>query len=57
MLPNPPRDTRSFATDIGRGRFTVSPLEYLSPPEGHLLLQTMRSHDQYNTTFYGLDDR
>jgi formate dehydrogenase major subunit len=57
VLPNPPRDTRSFATDIGRGRFTVSPLEYLTPPAGHLVLQTIRSHDQYNTTFYGLDDR
>ncbi|TFC04824.1 FdhF/YdeP family oxidoreductase [Cryobacterium adonitolivorans] len=57
VLPNPPRDSRSFATDIGRARFTVSPLEYLTPPPGHLILQTMRSHDQYNTTFYGLDDR
>jgi formate dehydrogenase major subunit len=57
VLPNPPRDTRSFATDIGLARFTVSPLEYLTPPPGHLILQTMRSHDQYNTTFYGLDDR
>jgi len=57
VLPNPPRDTRSFATDIGRARFTVSPLEYLTPPAGHLILQTIRSHDQYNTTFYGLDDR
>ncbi|GAA3068664.1 hypothetical protein GCM10020000_61390 [Streptomyces olivoverticillatus] len=27
------------------------------PPEGRLLLQTLRSHDQYNTTIYGLDDR
>ncbi len=57
ILPNPPRDTRSFATDIGRARFTVSELEYLKPPAGHLILQTLRSHDQYNTTFYGLDDR
>lgn len=57
VLPNPPRDTRSFSTDIGKARFTVSPLEYLTAPEGHLILQTMRSHDQYNTTFYGLDDR
>ncbi|MGJ8721298.1 MAG: FdhF/YdeP family oxidoreductase, partial [Salinibacterium amurskyense] len=57
VLPNPPRDTRSFATDIGLARFTVSPLEYLTPPPGHLILQTMRSHDQYNTTYYGLDDR
>jgi len=57
VLPNPPRDTRTFATDIGLARFTVSPMEYLTPPPGHLILQTMRSHDQYNTTFYGLDDR
>ena len=26
-------------------------------PEGHLLLQTLRSHDQFNTTIYGHDDR
>ena len=57
VLPNPPRDSRSFATDIGKGRFTVSPFEALHAPEGHLILQTMRSHDQYNTTFYGVDDR
>ncbi|WP_418908178.1 FdhF/YdeP family oxidoreductase [Glutamicibacter endophyticus] len=57
VLPNPPRDTRSFATSSGRGQFTVSEFESLSAPEGHLILQTMRSHDQYNTTFYGLDDR
>ena len=29
----------------------------LRVPPGHLLLQTVRSHDQYNTTIYGLDDR
>ncbi|MFJ4170145.1 FdhF/YdeP family oxidoreductase [Paenarthrobacter sp. NPDC089714] len=57
VLPNPPRDTRTFATDIGKARFSVSPLEYLEAPAGHLILQTVRSHDQYNTTFYGLDDR
>ncbi len=26
-------------------------------PDGRLLLQTIRSHDQFNTTIYGLDDR
>ncbi|MBE1515314.1 FdhF/YdeP family oxidoreductase [Nesterenkonia halotolerans] len=57
VLPNPPRDHRSFATADGKAGFTVRELEYLDPPEGHLVLQTMRSHDQYNTTFYGLDDR
>lgn len=57
QLPSPPRDSRQFATPSKRAQFTVSPLEYLEAPEGHLIMQTMRSHDQYNTTFYGLDDR
>jgi len=29
----------------------------MTVPEGHLILQTFRSHDQYNTTVYGMDDR
>ncbi len=37
--------------------FTVSPLDVLHVPEGRLLMQTLRSHDQFNTTIYGLDDR
>jgi molybdopterin-dependent oxidoreductase alpha subunit len=57
MLPNGPRDARSFATVDGRARFTVNPLEYPRIPAGRLLLQTLRSHDQYNTTIYGKDDR
>ena len=57
VLPHPPRDDRTFTTDKGRAIFTVSPTEVLHVPEGRLLLQTMRSHDQFNTTIYGLDDR
>ncbi len=56
-LPNGPRDSRTFATATGTARFAVNPLEVLQVPEGRLLLQTIRSHDQYNTTIYGLDDR
>ncbi|WP_412541090.1 FdhF/YdeP family oxidoreductase [Longispora sp. K20-0274] len=56
-LPHPPRDSRSFDTPDGRARFTVSPLTSIEVPEGRLLMQTLRSHDQYNTTIYGLDDR
>ncbi|MEV5069181.1 FdhF/YdeP family oxidoreductase [Microbacterium sp. LMI12-1-1.1] len=56
-LPNGPRDARRFATADGRARFTVNPLEYPRIPRGRLLLQTLRSHDQYNTTIYGKDDR
>ncbi|WP_148615225.1 FdhF/YdeP family oxidoreductase [Nocardioides rubriscoriae] len=57
VLPHPPRDTRTFETDRGRAIFTVSPTEVLQVPAGRLLLQTMRSHDQFNTVIYGLDDR
>lgn len=57
VLPHPPRDERRFPTATGRARFTVNPLEILDVPPGHLLLQTVRSHDQFNTTIYGLDDR
>lgn len=57
FLPNGPRDGRTFATSDGRAHFTVNPLEFPHIPAGRLLLQTLRSHDQYNTTIYGKDDR
>ncbi|OJX62883.1 MAG: hypothetical protein BGO95_02040 [Micrococcales bacterium 73-13] len=57
MLPNGPRDSRTFETATGRARFTANELEYPRIPDGRVLLQTLRSHDQYNTTIYGKDDR
>jgi molybdopterin-dependent oxidoreductase alpha subunit len=57
VLPNGPRDARHFDTATGKARFTVNVLDVLDVPVGWLLLQTVRSHDQYNTTIYGLDDR
>ncbi|KOU08912.1 hypothetical protein ADK86_02405 [Streptomyces sp. NRRL F-5755] len=56
-LPHAPRDQRRFPTATGKANFTAAPVEYPHLPEGRLLLQTLRSHDQYNTTIYGLDDR
>ncbi|WP_149562288.1 FdhF/YdeP family oxidoreductase [Streptomyces cacaoi] len=56
-LPHAPRDERRFPTATGKANFTAAPVEYPQLPEGRLLLQTLRSHDQYNTTVYGLDDR
>ncbi|MFJ3085715.1 FdhF/YdeP family oxidoreductase [Streptomyces sp. NPDC086838] len=56
-LPHGPRDSRRFPTTTGRANFTAAPVEFPELPEGRLLLQTLRSHDQYNTTIYGLDDR
>jgi formate dehydrogenase major subunit len=56
-LPHPPRDSRTFKTQSGRAEFTVNGLVVLRPGPGCLILQTIRSHDQYNTTIYGLNDR
>ncbi|MTE13268.1 FdhF/YdeP family oxidoreductase [Nocardia aurantiaca] len=57
QLPHPPRDAREFRTTTGKANFAVNDLHWLPVPEGRLILQTLRSHDQYNTTIYGLDDR
>ncbi|WP_330329852.1 FdhF/YdeP family oxidoreductase [Streptomyces sp. NBC_00536] len=57
QLPHGPRDERRFPTKTGKANFTAAPVEYPRVPAGRLLLQTLRSHDQYNTTIYGLDDR
>ncbi|WP_129288433.1 FdhF/YdeP family oxidoreductase [Streptomyces sp. GZWMJZ-114] len=56
-LPHAPRDERRFPTATGKANFTAAPVEYPRLLAGRLLLQTLRSHDQYNTTIYGLDDR
>ncbi|WP_406271916.1 FdhF/YdeP family oxidoreductase [Nocardia sp. NBC_00881] len=56
-LPHPPRDHREFRTATGKANFAINELTWLPVPEGRLILQTLRSHDQYNTTIYGLDDR
>ncbi|QWF77425.1 FdhF/YdeP family oxidoreductase [Amycolatopsis sp. CA-230715] len=58
VLPHAPRDSRQFTgTKTGKATFTTNELEYPPVPSGRLLLQTLRSHDQYNTTIYGLSDR
>ncbi|CAN5579334.1 FdhF/YdeP family oxidoreductase [soil metagenome] len=56
-LPHPPRDHGTFPTESGRAHLTANHFDPTVVPEGRLLLQTLRSHDQYNTTIYGLDDR
>lgn len=57
VLPNGPRDERRFDTATGRARISVNELELVECPPGRLLLQTVRSHDQFNTTIYSLNDR
>ncbi len=57
VLPHPPRDSREFPTPNGRAQLRVHELTYPALPAGRVLLQTLRSHDQYNTTIYGDSDR
>jgi len=56
-LPNPIRDERRFLTADGKAPFVVHPLPKLELKEGQFLMMTIRTHDQYNTTIYGLNDR
>jgi len=46
-----------FLTDTGRANFSAAPLAEVAPAPGRLLLGTMRSHDQWNTTIYSDNDR
>ncbi len=57
LLPHAARDSLTFDTATKKAIFTVNALEVLRPASGRLILQTVRSHDQYNTTIYGLHDR
>lgn len=57
-LPNGARDAQSFSQELGgRAPFTLTDI-----PQNHLdtdeyMMATTRTHDQFNTTIYGLDDR
>jgi len=55
-LPNPPRE-RQFMLPDSRARFSVNKPPRLQLADGEFVLMTIRSHDQFNTTIYGLDDR
>ncbi len=55
-LPNAAKE-RVWNTPNAKANFSAAPLDTIRIPEGRFLLQTLRSHDQFNTTVYGLDDR
>jgi molybdopterin-dependent oxidoreductase alpha subunit len=56
-LPNAARDHRKFNNKIGKALFTVHPIPRNELSAGRFILMTIRSHDQFNTHIYGLDDR
>jgi molybdopterin-dependent oxidoreductase alpha subunit len=55
-LPNTAKE-RVWNTAGGKANFSSAPLDAFQAAPGRFLLQTLRSHDQFNTTVYGLDDR
>jgi molybdopterin-dependent oxidoreductase alpha subunit len=55
-MPNPPSEGR-FTTPMGKALFRASKLSKIDLPPGRLFLTTIRSHDQFNTTIYALNDR
>ena len=55
-LPNAVKE-RKWQTASGKAHFTVHAATSHSLKSDQFLMMTMRSHDQYNTTIYGLDDR
>lgn len=56
FAPNPGREGR-FREPSGLARFTVNGLPASTLATDELLLTTVRSHDQFNSTVFGLDDR
>jgi anaerobic selenocysteine-containing dehydrogenase len=56
VLPRAPAQRR-FATPSGKAELRVVPLPRLEVAPGRLVLMTIRSHDQFNTTVYSDDDR
>ena len=55
-LPNGPRDGPKWNTASGSAEFISSDLTSIQEKDGYVMM-TIRSHDQYNTTIYGMDDR
>jgi molybdopterin-dependent oxidoreductase alpha subunit len=55
-LPNAAREN-NYETSTGKANFTISPIAPIQLGADQFLLTTIRSHDQFNTTIYGLDDR
>jgi molybdopterin-dependent oxidoreductase alpha subunit len=55
-LPNAPRN-KKFTTDSKKARFSINALQTIQLNDEEYLMMTIRSHDQFNTTIYGLNDR
>jgi molybdopterin-dependent oxidoreductase alpha subunit len=55
-LPNSAREGK-FNTLTGKANFNIADIPKNQLAEDELMMMTIRTHDQFNTTIYGLDDR
>ncbi|MFY0604976.1 MAG: FdhF/YdeP family oxidoreductase [Flavobacteriaceae bacterium] len=56
-LPNNARDNNFSHTATGKANFSLNKPSELKLDNHQFIMMTIRTHDQYNTTIYGLDDR
>ncbi|TYP99066.1 molybdopterin-dependent oxidoreductase alpha subunit [Tenacibaculum adriaticum] len=56
-LPNNARENNFEPTTTGKANFTLNKPSDIELKEDEFMLMTIRTHDQYNTTIYGLNDR
>ena len=56
-LPNNARDNNFKPTHTGKANFTLNKPSDIELKENQFIMMTIRTHDQYNTTIYGLNDR
>jgi molybdopterin-dependent oxidoreductase alpha subunit len=55
-LPNGAREGKFF-TLTGKAHFNIATVPQNKLADDELMMMTIRTHDQFNTTIYGLDDR
>jgi molybdopterin-dependent oxidoreductase alpha subunit len=56
-LPNAARDNNFEATKTGKANFTINKPSEIVLEKDQFIMMTIRTHDQFNTTIYGLNDR
>jgi len=56
-LPNNARENNFDNTPTGKANFSINKPSGIKLDENQYLMMTIRTHDQYNTTIYGLNDR
>ncbi|WP_159948103.1 FdhF/YdeP family oxidoreductase [Polaribacter septentrionalilitoris] len=56
-LPNNARENDFTPTKTGKANFSINTPSKIKLKKSQFMMMTIRTHDQYNTTIYGLDDR